>query len=176
MKRFKISGNYFLCDGAGSAANGINVGAQDDVDIVGNTFQNIKGGIQVNAAATANETAYNVVLQSNRINVSGPGIFCPARNVSRLVVVGNSVVAGEEAFRCNGARVSNLVCTGNHLETTSSRGSAVDFRDIQTGKFAYNTLIATYNGVTIGGVASTNLRLIHNDVTGQCGSRRPDFG
>jgi hypothetical protein len=165
MTRFKIVGNYFLCDGAGSPrANGINVGPQDNVDIIGNTFQNIRSGIQVNAAGTTREVARNVVIQSNTINVSGAGIFCPARSISSLVIIGNSIVAGEQAFRCTGARVSHLVCTGNHLETRALIGCAVELANIQTGRILYNTLVATGSGLMVGGAPSTDLQLRQNDV------------
>lgn len=165
MTRFMITGNQFVCDGV-AAGNGVNVGAQNNVSIIGNVFNNLAGGIQINAANGFSEIATNVVIEANDIRVTGLGIYIPARAATNVSIKGNSVVCTgvTRPFECTGARVTNLVCTGNHFEQAGGSSVAVVLQNIQTGLFENNTIKSLHAGIVFEGTASTNLRVLNNDI------------
>lgn len=166
QRRWKISGNHFVGDGAGSTATGVAVGGYDNVDISGNTFTNIAAGVLVTADGGASNTATEISIFGNKMNVTGAGIAASSgRTVTGLQIVGNAVIStGASPLNLAGMTANELTCKGNHFETKATATYGVVLCNVQKGRFDGNTVVGQHVGVRVDGTASTNLRIFRNDI------------
>ncbi len=161
IKRWKITGNHFLCDGAGSTSTGVQLAGMDNVDISDNSFQNIATAIGISVGNVASITNVNVL---NNVAVVSGNPLLTSGVINYLAVMGNNFTStGTMASQLLGTH-NNLTFSGNSLTPAPSNFCAV-FNDAHTGMIANNTAIGSHAGFVFGGTASTNLRIVSNNIS-----------